>query len=63
MIIFCQAFTSLEWNENPAHLRQEAIMYANKVNESGDVINISEVGARWGNSVTVWYKAMRKVEV
>ena len=63
MIIFCQSFTSENASIPPKEVRQAAVMFTNKVNQSGDVINISETSDKWGNSVTVWYKSMKKVEV
>ena len=49
-------------------LREIAAKFANKVEQTGtydtkgNVINISETETQWGNSITVWYKAMKKVE-
>ncbi len=63
MFIFCQSFISENMNDHPRITRQAAIIFANEVNVKGDVISISETAANWGNSVTVWYKSMKKVEV
>ena len=63
MIIFCQSFTSENVSISPREARGEAVMFANKVNESGDIISISEATTKWGNTVTIWYKSMKKVEV
>lgn len=69
MIIFCQSFISAYYNDGPSNsygperIRQEAIMFANKVNETGHVISMSETSTKWGDSVTVWYEAMNKVEI
>ena len=63
MIIFCQSFTSENMDNNPRLARQAAVIFANRVNENGDVINIAETAAQWGNSITVWYKSMKRMEV
>ncbi len=77
MIIFCQSFVSCYYDDGPDPdngsrlARQAAVVFANEVEnipfESYQptrprVINISETATRWGNSVTVWYKADKKVE-
>ena len=63
MIIFCQSFTAEYMDDDPQLAREKAMMFANKVNSAGDVLSISEIASGWGNSVTVWYKSMKKVEV
>jgi len=69
MIIFCQSFISRYYDDGPDPdngpklIRQSAIMFANKVSKSGDVISVSETATKWENSVTVWYKSMNKVEI
>ncbi|HDY90058.1 MAG TPA: hypothetical protein ENH82_18295 [bacterium] len=71
MIIFCQSFISKKTYDDPKLARQAAVVFANEVEnipfESYQptrprVINISETATRWGNSVTVWYRADKKVE-
>ena len=80
MIIFCQSFVSLYYEDGPSHdhgpslIRQSAVLFANKVKNTPfkarncqpigpHVISISETSTKWGDSVTVWYKSMEKVEV
>ena len=68
MIIFCQSFISANYDDSPKLTKQAAVMFANRVEETPfttgpHVISISEAAARWGNSVTVWYRAMNKVEI
>jgi len=63
MIIFCQSFTAECVSVPPKKAREAAVMFANKVNESGDVINVTETADACGNTVIVWYKSIKKVEV
>ena len=77
MTIFHQPFISHHYDDGPdpvngpGLLRQAAVVFANEVENipfefyqppRPRVINISETAAWWGNSVTVWYKADKKVE-
>ncbi len=77
MTIFHQSFISRyhdngpDSNNSPRLTRQKAVVFANKVESipfkfyqppRPRVINISETAAWWGNSVTVWYRADKKVE-
>ena len=69
MIIFSQSFISIHYKDGPSNsygperVRQDAVMFANKVNETGDVISVSETSTKWGDSVTVWYKSMNRMEI
>ncbi len=77
MTIFYQSFISRYCDDGPdpdngpRRTRLSAVMFANKIESipfkfyqppRPRVINISETATRWENSVTVWYKADKKVE-
>lgn len=49
-------------NEEMINNREKAAAFSNAVNEKGKVINITEMTKDNYFSITVWYKAERKIK-